>query len=196
MPPLPSQASIPRSTAVKLPRCSHWMLLLTGKVVTCLSTGQVWASDLSRQVCHNHPQIFWQKHLESCTLTDYFLFCSKNFLRNCTKNDDPAWWPSYDMKQARVLINQWSAGTWSETADVLITSPVVFGDFPTDQKTREDCDFLLANGSLQKQCLEIGTLSLTRIMSYNTEKESAKILLSSLLILPTVPLKKRISTCN
>jgi len=57
--------------------------------------------------------------------------------------------------------NQSSAGTWSEAANVLITSPVVFGDFPMDQKSREGCDFLLAKGSLQKQCLEMGLLCLS-----------------------------------
>ena len=108
MPSLPSQAHIPRSTAVKPPGCSHWALPFTGKVVMypSLSTCQVCASDLSRQVCHKHPQIFWQKYLESCNLPHYFLFCSKKFIRNGMKNGDPVWWSSYGMKQARVLINQ------------------------------------------------------------------------------------------
>lgn len=173
MPPLPSQARIRRSTAVKQPRCSHWMLLFTGKVVTypSLSTHQVWASDLSKQVCHKHPQIFWQEYLQSRNLTGYFLFCSKNFIRNCMKNDDPAWSPSYGMKQGRVLINQWSAGTWSETANVLITFPVVFGEFPIDQKTRKGCDFLLANGSLQKQCIEIELLCLWPESCLSTQRK-------------------------
>lgn len=74
--PLPSLASIPGSTEVKPPRCSHWMLLVTGKVVTypSLTTCQVWASDVSRQVCHKHFWI-WQKHLESCNqqIISYFV---------------------------------------------------------------------------------------------------------------------------